>query len=73
MYQWCVYWNPSDCPGVFVARKWLIRGGVPTPTNETIIATELHDVRAEIIDRDPWMLFMGPQDGDDPCIVEVWF
>lgn len=71
MYQWCVYQNPADYPNLFVARKWLIKLP-PEPTNELIVRTTLDEVRRMIIRRDPWMMCMGRQPGDDPVIVEVW-
>lgn len=64
---WTIYDHPSDCPHLFVARKFL----VDTPTSETRSAATLDELRRIVQDtgadvcitRDP---------SDDPVIVETW-
>lgn len=68
--MYVVYENPSDYPGKFVVRRWLIYRGVRNPTKLAhAVGTSLEDVRCSIphgliqIDRSP---------SDDPVIVETW-
>lgn len=68
---WVVYDHPSDFPNCFVARKFLTlySGELPAPTNETLSADTLADLRAKLpaglipIERAP---------DDDPVVLETW-
>ncbi len=67
---WTVYDNPSDYPGQFVARRFIITGPAgPFATGEMFTADTLEEIRAMI----PQGLFrMEPWQGDDIKIVETW-
>lgn len=74
--QWVVYDNPSDHPGKFVAREWLIypasEGGA-RPSEVTCYVDEyLENVRRFIqaVAPDSFRIARSPE--DDPVIVEVW-
>ena len=67
--MWAVTCNPSDHPGKFVARKWLIGRGTMAATAEQHIADTLDGVR----DMLPRGLIAIPRHpNDDPVIVESW-
>lgn len=62
---WTVYDGPTDFPGEFVARKWLLDGA----TNELRKAKTLEGLRAQL----PKGLARLPRAAlDDPKIVETW-
>ena len=66
---WTVYDNPSDMPGMFVARRFDIGRGEAVWTDICVIASTLDGVR-ELI---PQGLHCMPRaDGDEPQIVETW-
>lgn len=67
--MWVITENPSDFPGKFVARKWLIGPGVRAVTDEHHVAESLSDVRCSL----PAGLARVPRDPtDDSVIVESW-
>ncbi len=49
MSQWVVYFNPLDCPGKYVLRRWdIMREGkhtVPRWTDDVHVADTLDEVR----------------------------
>ena len=61
----CVYKNPADYPGKYVARLW----DVDKPTTLVVLANSLEQIRAV---RPPEMIIMQRQINDDPVIVETW-
>jgi hypothetical protein len=66
---WNVYFNPEDFPGVYVARKFLIKEEA-VPTNVVVTATTLQGVRDQL----PWGLILMPRAPSDPAAcVESWF
>lgn len=67
---WTIYHNPSDYPGKYVARRFVVIGPTgPFATDDVHVADSL----AEIWGMIPLGLFrMEPWQGDDPCIVETW-
>lgn len=67
---WTIYDSPSDMPGKFVARKFLIEGGPePTRTASVIIGDTADEVRGAL----PCGLTCLPRDPqDEPHIVESW-
>jgi len=71
MEMFTVYFNPSDFPGKYVIRKWILARGFqgPIPTDQKYIADTLEDVRKNV---PPEMVKMERYDQDDPTIVEVW-
>lgn len=62
---WVVYENPTDFPGHFVARKWLME----TPTTELLLDTCLEELRKKL---PPGLARLARADIDDPKIVETW-
>lgn len=67
--MWTITENPTDFPGKFVARKWLIEAGAMAVTDEHHVADTLFAVR----DLLPPHLVRLPRDpNDDPVIVESW-
>lgn len=67
--MWVITANPSDFPGQFVARQWMIHSNRSTPTSEHHVADTLDAVRAML----PPFLTMLPADPrDDRVIVETW-
>lgn len=66
---WAITENPSDFPGKFVARRFIIGAGVYAVTVDHHVADTLEDVRAML----PGHLVRLPRDPDDePIIVESW-
>jgi hypothetical protein len=63
---WCVYANPSDARGWFVARRF----DGADPTAETIESRELGGVRLLLAAKGLMPMRRNPY--DDPTIVEVW-
>ena len=63
---WTIYSSPSDFPGRFVARKFVL----DQPTAEHVVGDTLEAVRRAI----PPGLYRIPREPhDDPVIVEIWF
>ena len=60
--------HPDDHPEAFVARKWIIRGE-PIPTNETLEAETLEELREKLSEG---LCRIPRSPGDDPIIVESW-
>jgi hypothetical protein len=67
---WTVYDHPVDCPGNWVARKWVVGpGGKSEATSDCIVSDTLEDLRDAL----PPGLYRLPRDpDDDPVIVETW-
>lgn len=61
----CVYKNPADYPGKYVARLW----DVDTPTTLVVVADSLEEIR---IAKPQQMVIMQRHPNDDPVIVETW-
>lgn len=61
----CIYNNPSDYPGKYVARLW----DVDKPTDMVAIAESLEEIREA---KPPEMMIMDRMPNDDPVIVETW-
>lgn len=67
---WTVYDHPLDYPGGYIARRHEAHADGCRPTEDTITAPTLQEIR-------DYMDLMGlacmPREvGDDPCIVESW-
>lgn len=66
---WSVFDHPVDYPIGFIARQFLISGGLVRSTLSSVQGSTLEQVRSKLppglyrIDRDP---------GDDPKVVESW-
>jgi len=66
---WTVYYNPSDYPGKFVARRFEL----DKPTHDVVVADTLDNVRAGIRMRATFLLTrLDRNPGDDSVIVETW-
>lgn len=61
----CIYKNPKDYPGKYIARLW----DVDRPTNIVAIAESLEEIRET---KPADMVIMQRQPQDDPVIVETW-
>ena len=72
LVMWTVYEHPKDCPGEYVARKFVITEDFYGPTYESISSRSLRDVRNVLrrLYRGLIQLKRLPDDGPD--IVEVW-
>jgi len=75
IHFWVIYENPSDYPGKFVVRKHSVRLKEGTKDTEIVIAPDcslhntLDDARGAV---PPFLYRLGRQEGDDPCIADVW-
>lgn len=69
---WTIYDNPSDVPGMYVARRFTIEPGnpEPQPTDDARASSSLELLRERFeLDGYTWM----PRwPGDDPVIVGVY-
>ena len=69
MVMWCVTRNPSDYPGMTVARAHMILPGKSVALRTVLVAATLEAIREQLphglarLERDP---------DDDPIIAEVW-
>jgi hypothetical protein len=75
MSMWTVYFNPSDFPGKYVARRFdifrnkTISGEHSLPSIEHFVADSLQEIRERI----PFgMVCLMRSEGDDANIVETW-
>ncbi len=59
-----IYYNPTDYPGKYVARRFN-----PGPDPEPLAVGSLEEVRAAV---PKGLVFMPRFPLDDPCIVETW-
>lgn len=70
MSSWTVYFNPRDCPGKYVVRRFDIYGGrEPQPTTEHYVGASLAEVREHI---PPGLVNVGRYNEDEAQIVETW-
>lgn len=67
---WTVYFNPSDYPGKYIARRSEVRGNGPTMTADIIVTDTLRAIRQALHNRGLICLSRDPE--DDAVIVEVW-
>jgi hypothetical protein len=65
LVTWAVYYNPTDQPGKYVARKFIGE----TPTHECAVGETLEAVRAAI---PPWMVCLARHEDDPANVVEAW-
>jgi len=67
---WTIYHNPSDYPGKYVARRFVVERGLGLKAaREVLIADTLEAIRARL---PPGLYCLGRQPGDEPQIVETW-
>ncbi|CAM8631602.1 hypothetical protein [Sphingobium cupriresistens] len=67
--MWVITENPTDFPGQFVAREWLLGNGVHAVTDNHHVAPTLDDVRDLL---PPFLHRLARDPNDDPVIVESW-
>lgn len=68
--MWVIYDNPSDYPGRFVARKYLVSPDGHNVTEDLLICINLDGLRDILISLGK--VNIGRMDNDDPVIKEVW-
>lgn len=67
--MWTIYCNPSDLPGRYVVRPFLVTSDGPVPERRAWGASSLEGARAVI---PPGCTRLGRHPTDDPVIVETW-
>jgi hypothetical protein len=67
-----VYKHPKDCPGDYVARKFVITEDVYRPSKESISSRSLRDVRNVLQSLYPGLIQLKRPPDDEPHVVEVW-
>lgn len=65
MLMWVIYYNTSDYPDKFVARKWI--GG--SPTDDFLVTDTIEEARAKV---PSGLVCINRYPQDDPVIVETW-
>jgi hypothetical protein len=65
---WVVYDSPSDYPGQFVARMFVL----DKPTQTVLTEPTLGDLRALLLMLYPDLYCIPRQADDEPQIIEVW-
>lgn len=65
----CVYHNPADFPGQYVARRWV---GLDPDYAPAAVAPTLEEVREKLLKDNPGLTRLDRQENDDPVIVETW-
>jgi len=69
--MWTIYENPSDYPGLFVARRWRIASdGSLHCLDPALVERTLQPIRDEMHRLGLYRL--ARSEGDDPVIVESW-
>lgn len=66
---YCVYENPADFPGKFVARRWV---GMDPDYAPAAVSDTLEGVHRILMEIDPNLIRAERNPGDDPVIVETW-
>lgn len=69
MHIFVIYFNPSDYPGRYVLRQWIIDSNQIIPTTNVHIEDTIKKVRKHL-PKDVSIIVKN--DMDDPCIVETW-
>ena len=75
LHQWVIYDSPSDFPGMFVVRQWVIgpEGAMPAVTGVTpYVDPYLENARRFIAAVAPGSFCIPRSPDDDPVIVETW-
>ncbi len=67
--HWCIYYNPTDFPGKYVVRPWVITAKGPKADMRCAVRDSLAAAR-ECVPRG--LFCMLPSENDDPVIVETW-
>ena len=67
--QWVIYMGPTDFPGQWVVRRWLVTAGAVHPDARAVSCATLEEARRIV----PAGLYnLGRYSDDDPAIYEVW-
>lgn len=69
MTLWVVYDSPTDCPGKYVARMFVVAGGESRATAYVLHGPTLDAVRGLL---PPGLYRLPRHDDDEPHIVETW-
>ena len=72
LVMWTVYEHPNDCPGEYVARKFVITEDVYKSSKELISSRSLRDVRNVLRSLYPSLIQLKRPPDDEPHVVEVW-
>ena len=72
LVMWTVYEHPKDCPGDYVARKFVITEDFYRSSNESISSRSLREVRNVLRSLYPGLIQLKRPPDDEPHIVEVW-
>jgi hypothetical protein len=72
LVMWTVYEHPKDCPGDYVARKFVITEDFYRSSNESISSRSLRDVRNVLRSLYPGLIQLKRPPDDEPHIVDVW-
>ena len=68
---WTVYDHPSDYPGHYVAREFLVHPDGPVMTDNVITSLQLEWLRDQL-EYDMGLACLTRSPEDDPKIVETW-
>jgi len=68
--MWVVYDHPKDLPDGYAARKFIIDGLEPTPTDVVMWSDSLDEVRDFLANLGLTPLARHPS--DDPVVLEQW-
>jgi len=63
---WVVYDHPKDFPDHFIAKRW---DGLK-PTDDIVRSTDLDFIQQKM--EMMGLIKLMPNEGDDPCILEMW-
>jgi hypothetical protein len=66
---WTIYFDTSDYPNAYVARRFVVNAAGHAATNDMFVAATLDELRALL---SPGLTRIPRFDNDDPVIVEVW-
>ena len=68
--MWTIYDSPSDLPGFFVARLFVVDASGPHPTDRTLANKNIDSLRTLFAEWGLTPLTRSPE--DQPQIVETW-
>lgn len=64
--MWPVYFDPSDYPGLYVARLFVGEHA----TQSVIVSEDYRIIESHMLSM--WLVKLQPSDDDDPKIKEIW-
>lgn len=70
--MYTLYFNPSDYPGKFVIRRFIIEVGNPQPVADPklLVVAETRELAEEVIPK--WMVFLSRNEEDDKVILGTY-